>query len=313
MSAADIYTYDEAENRAPQLLAVSWSILSVVILSIIGRFYSRRHLLRAIHIEDWLALLACVNLTVFVIIHTVMTTLSFGHHIWAIPSLTRRPLPLSASSRILYPPTIAFIRISVLLFMRRLCPHVCVHIAVAVLIALNILFAVISVLLMIGAPGTKCLVDDLSIALAIPITSTCIHILMYFVPVITVLRVSFLGWGQNCRISLFCLRIYTIPSSYNRPANVSQVWNASIVAQWTVYETGVSIILASTPALWALLSNTMKRCGTDWERASSAFPTRPVSMVTVPLGARRTARDSYEELFLGTGLDAEEPRGPGRV
>ncbi|KAI5813775.1 hypothetical protein BZA77DRAFT_320644 [Pyronema omphalodes] len=308
MSAADIYTYDEAENRAPQLLAVSWSILSVVILSIIGRFYSRRHLLRAIHIEDWLALLACVNLTVFVIIHTVMTTLSFGHHIWAIPSLTRRPLPLSASSRILYPPTIAFIRISVLLFMRRLCPHVCVHIAVAVLIALNILFAVISVLLMIGAPGTKCLVDDLSIALAIPITSTCIHIL-----ITAAVGLFTAGHVATMLISLFCLRIYTIPSSYNRPANVSQVWNASIVAQWTVYETGVSIILASTPALWALLSNTMKRCGTDWERASSAFPTRPVSMVTVPLGARRTARDSYEELFLGTGLDAEEPRGPGRV
>jgi hypothetical protein len=59
MSAAD--TYDEAENRAPQLLAVSYTILSIVILSIAGRFYSRRHLLRAIHIEDWLALLACVS------------------------------------------------------------------------------------------------------------------------------------------------------------------------------------------------------------------------------------------------------------
>lgn len=107
------------------------------------------------------------------------------------------------------------------------------------------------------------------------------------------------------------------------------VWNAASVAQWTVYETGVSIILASTPSLWALLSNTMKKCGywstaeyepkspgspeTDWERASSRFPTRPVSMVTVPLGARRTPRDSYEELFLGTGVDAEEPRGSGRV
>jgi hypothetical protein len=164
-----------------------------------------------------------------------MTTLSFGHHIWAIPASNLANIYLlSACSRILYPPTIGLIRISVLLFMRRLCPHVCVHIAVAVLIILNILFSIVSVLLMvfrcypisffvsgeIGAPGTKCLVDDLTIAIAVPVTSTCIHILMYFVPVVTVLRVSFLGWGQKAAaVGLFTVgHVATMLSLYRLPA-----------------------------------------------------------------------------------------------
>jgi len=182
------------------------------------RFYSRWRS-GALWADDWCILVAFVHLVALVALHISMMKDGFGKHV-SDPSVTPQDLNsqmlLNQVCRLLYPVVSGFIRISILLFVRRLSPHTWVHVSSICLVISNVLFALVAVSLMIfqcspvGASfqagslrpkGTKCMLEE-PLAFAVPVVSIILDFLVLLVPVIVVLKMKLMAVRHKVLLAL---------------------------------------------------------------------------------------------------------------
>ena len=119
-------------------------------------------------------------------------------------------------ARILYAPACSLVRISVLLFVRRMSPHSWIYYTTLVLLACNIAFAITVPCVLIfqcspiisafqkvalRAPGTVC-INWRQVGLAIPLTSMLLDFIVWLIPVVMVLRMHFLTKRKKALVSI---------------------------------------------------------------------------------------------------------------
>lgn len=215
-----------------------------------------------------------------------MTFYGSGIHIWELDEESIEVQHwMGQFVRILYPPIVACVRISILLFMRRLSPSPSVHFFTLSLIILNGLVAIICICLLlfnctpviaffimpIDRPSnTICLVSELQTEEAIPILNACLDFVVWLVPAIMLARVHFLNWKKKvAHIALLGLGLLAcIPSVLRIPLMPGMIdditWKGIPLNIWTVAEVSIGIIAASVPALWPLVTRAVKKAGMSW-------------------------------------------------
>jgi len=184
-----------------------------------------------------------------------MTTYGFGHPTASLPAVTFEIQSFIGSiARLVYTPASSLIRISVLLFVRRLSVHSWIHYTTLVLIAANILYAVIPVFLLtfqcwpvsasfqspIIRRSAKCLNGQM-LGLAIPLASLLLDVVVWFVPVILVVRVRNLGWRKKMlSVALLGIGILAcgasmmrLPAGRRKGARSDPSRHIIVLAMWT--------------------------------------------------------------------------------
>ena len=263
------------ESRQPLLLVVDIVLISLTFLVLCGRVYSRLRLFKRLESDDWCILAAGVSyfnctthlgsdgLTWFplqvgmaanVAILLVMRSYGLGRHIQFVqPAFLDHNYAMGQMRRVLYLPTVAFVRISILLFMRRLSPSRPVQWSTVSLIVWNIVISTIAVcLLAFGCsparvfltppskwpPGAKCATNAYLLELSIPILSAILDFAVWLVPAFMIFGVRFLGWRQKVlKVMLLGLGLLAcIPSALRIP-NIDGMkkditYNGAILSLW---------------------------------------------------------------------------------
>jgi hypothetical protein len=144
-------------------------------------------------------------------VHINMTYYGMGKHSRdQIPEQTPTRSLNGGVARLLYMPTSALIRISTLLFVRRLSPHRFVHYSTLVLILACIIAAITLCGLLLfrcrpmraffmapHPPNTRCYGSEPAINYSIPIVSVVLDFMVWLVPVVTVYRMTSLRWQKK--------------------------------------------------------------------------------------------------------------------
>lgn len=140
-----------------------------------------------------------------------MTSYGFGYPTASLPLATLQIQAfLGSIARLVYTPASSLIRISVLLFVRKLSVHSWIHYTTMGLITANVMYAIIPVFILtfqcwpISASfqasmlrrSATC-IDPRTLGLAIPLVSLLLDIVVWLVPVILVVRVRSLCWRKK--------------------------------------------------------------------------------------------------------------------
>ncbi|KAF8243867.1 hypothetical protein K440DRAFT_520230, partial [Wilcoxina mikolae CBS 423.85] len=268
-------------TRAPLMIGVDTTLLTITVLVLIGRFYSRFSILKRVGNDDWCILAAAVGMFATIALHLLMIKYGGGRHVWDITmDQMSQQFTIGTVTRVLYLPTVACVRVSILLFMRRLSPHVAMQVGTAILIFVNIAVAVICACLLmfnctparsfwvfppLRPPGRKCVGNDLAIEKAVPIVNALLDFVVWLVPVTMMWNVRFLGWKQKVlQIMLLGLGLVACIPSVLRLPNIDSMkkdmsWHGVALSLWTDVEIGVAIMAASVPALYPLFVMFMRQ------------------------------------------------------
>ncbi|KAA8895239.1 hypothetical protein FN846DRAFT_346468 [Sphaerosporella brunnea] len=270
------------ETRAQTIQIVDYSLLALVIVAVSARLYSRVRIIRKVFFDDVCILLATALLLALIAIHTVMVLrYSWGQHNNTVSasSLVKQVL-FGQLCRILYPPTTTLIRLSVLVFVRRLSPHSWIYYTTILLIILNILYALIFTLLIIiecnpvhasfayFCPSHTICLKGRMLALATLITSVALDIYTWMIPVILILRVQLLGWRKKLGAVVLlgigllaciagAMRLPRIQDFFTKMYDYS--WLGVPIGIWTVIEISIGILAASIPATAPLMIHLSRR------------------------------------------------------
>jgi hypothetical protein len=195
------------------------------------------------------------GLVAIVCLHTTMTAYGSGRHMKDIPDSYYYPrYAMGAASRLVYLPTAALVRISVLLFMRKLSPHRLVQYATFILISFNIFAAVFLFLLLflqcspahvffqpypLRGPHT-CLINELKVSFAIPLMSVIFDVLVWLVPLTIVLRLKFLEWKKKLVLMMLLgMGLWACIAAIMRLLMVGKIsrdqsWEGAWMCMWNV-------------------------------------------------------------------------------
>ncbi|KAF8539027.1 hypothetical protein BDD12DRAFT_910396 [Trichophaea hybrida] len=321
------------ETIAPLLFKVELSILAISIIVVCGRFYSRSRILHAVGIDDWCILSAGFGLVAIICLHTTMTAYGSGRHIADVPVSEGRPrYAMGSTSRLMYLPTVALIRVSVLLFMRKLSPHRMVQYTTFVLISINIFAAVFLFLFQLfqctpsyvffephpqRGPYT-CLIDELMVTFTVPLTSVIFDFLAWLVPVTMVLRLQFVEWRKKVvLLMLLGMGLLACVASAMRLEIVQKIpsdesYEVAWMCIWTTVEIGTGIIAASIPALRPLLTLLIARARARWAFSIVRGNDTPQPPVEEGHPSNVSAASTMRRTGSGVALDCILPRAVQR-
>ncbi|CCX14380.1 Similar to integral membrane protein [Aspergillus kawachii IFO 4308]; acc. no. GAA89824 [Pyronema omphalodes CBS 100304] len=250
------------------------SILALSILTVAGRIYARIRILRAIGVDDWFIIAATGGFILQTTLHLVMTRFGAGRHMTDIPASTYPPrFILAGVVRLLYIPTSALVRISVLLFMRRLSPHRIIQYAAFILITLTSVTAVSLLVLLVFQcsppsiffipvplrPPHECLIQEQHLSFVVPLASVILDFLVWIVPLVMIVRLQFVDWKKKLvLIILLGLGLLACIASFMRlemvyHINSDQSWQGAKMCIWNCVELGIAITAASIPSLAPLI------------------------------------------------------------
>ncbi|KAF8244027.1 hypothetical protein K440DRAFT_663722 [Wilcoxina mikolae CBS 423.85] len=321
------------ETIAPLLFKVELGILAISIIVVCGRFYSRSRILYAVGIDDWCILSAGFGLVAMVCLHTTMAAYGSGRHLADVPLSDARPrYAIGSVSRLIYLPTAALIRISVMLFMRKLSLHRMVQYTTFVLISINIFVAAFLFLFQLlqctpahvffephpqRGPYT-CLVDELMVTFTIPLTSVIFDILAWLVPVTMVLRLQFVEWRKKVvLLMLLGMGLLACVAAAMRLSIVQEIpsdesYEVAWMCIWTTVEIGTGIIAASIPALRPLLALFIARARARWAFGIVGGNDTPQPPVEEAHPSNVSAASTTRRTGSGVALDRILPRAVQR-
>ncbi|KAF8542634.1 hypothetical protein BDD12DRAFT_336991 [Trichophaea hybrida] len=281
MSSSPLHDRGQVPTLGPLIRHVEYSFLAVTALVVCARFYARARIVYSIGADDWCILFACMGLFITIGLHIKMTYLGMGKHSYdQVPSQTKERFIDGGMARLIYMPTSALIRISTLLFVRRLSPHRFVHYSTIILIVTCIFaaFSICVILLFRCIPvyvfflpvenrpsNTRCYGSEPAICYAIPIVSVVLDFMVWLVPVVTVYRMSSLGWqkkliligvlGMGLLASIAAVIEVGVVASFFQDIP----WGGGKMSLWVCVELGMGIIAASMPSLYPLVKMGVKR------------------------------------------------------
>ncbi|KAI5794678.1 hypothetical protein FPQ18DRAFT_327905, partial [Pyronema domesticum] len=259
------------ETLVPLMFRVELSILALSVLTVAGRIYARIRILRA---DDWFIIAATGGFILQTTLHLVMTRFGAGRHMTDIPASTYPPrFILAGVVRLLYIPTSALVRISVLLFIRRLSPHRIIQYATFILTTLTSVTAVSLLVLLVFQcsppsiffipvplrPPYECLIQEQHLSFVVPLASVVLDFLVWIVPLVMIVRLQFVDWKKKLvLIILFGLGLLACIASFMRldmvyHINSDQSWQGAKMCIWNCVELGIAITAASIPSLAPLI------------------------------------------------------------
>ncbi|KAI5840892.1 hypothetical protein BZA05DRAFT_466495 [Tricharina praecox] len=306
-------------NMPHLLLVVDLSLLTLIVVVLVGRVFSRLKLQGKLSGDDVCILLSAFLVVALVVIHSLMV---LNYHLdqpsESIPLVAGRSQALlDGITRTLYPVTSALTRVSVLILTRRLAPYSLIRRTAALLMICNVTFTIIITFLIIftcipvkasfspgGSVHGRCL-NFYLIQLSTPITSAVLDIFAWVLPVLLVVRVQFLGWrkktavacllgmgGLACVAGLF--RVATLVKGGVDPSST-----ATSMAIWTTTELAIGIVSASAPALWPLLVSTGVCVRTKLRlQFRSSTPAASAEVELVPQSSRQQQPESSHPMNL---------------
>ena len=193
-------------------------------------------------------------MAVNVAMHLVMRRYGAGLHMQFISASDMiKQTALGSMRRVLYLPTVALVRVSILLFMHRLSPSRLIRWGAITLIVLNAIITIIAVCLLVFGctpvgvffkphtdrpPNFKCITNAYMLELAIPILSALLDFAAWLVPAVMIFSASFLDLRQKVlKVLLLGLGLLAcIPSVLRIPKingmTTDPAWDGVLLSLW---------------------------------------------------------------------------------
>ncbi|KAK4172281.1 hypothetical protein QBC36DRAFT_77871 [Triangularia setosa] len=313
------------ETESPENIALNVILASVLapvfaIIFVALRFYTSRFILRVIHKDDWLILVAVVLSVVYSATLITMTKFGLGYHIWYLIihhnwegkiMVLLAGFPAAITSNL----SVLFIKCSILVFYlrfstTRLFNHVIYAMLVVVVIANSLAaFGTLFICQPMAAfwdrkiIGGTCVNKDVWYAWLVILN--CVTDFILLVLPLWLLAPLKIGISQKAAISaILGTGGFVVGISIFRVVVVSQGWNKfdftyrfAINYVWSVIETNVAIICACAPTLRALVGRYIPSLlQLSARRDPLALYTIPVSHVAAAQRSRPALRSQDGEI-----------------
>ncbi|KAF8460049.1 hypothetical protein BDZ91DRAFT_432084 [Kalaharituber pfeilii] len=269
--------YENPETLAPLIIGISTVFLSLALLAVILRCYSRVTIAGLMYLEDWLAILAWAISTVMTFFICWSTKTGVGRHSWDIPSEMSKSskIPSTLIMVTVYTPALAAIKISVLIFYLRLASAMDLYYRAAIILVLAIVFITgvvstfvnaflcvpVDVYWNMSSSNTSIKLKCMDAA-KIYLSTAVLNVLSDFMTLLLPVRML---WGlrlpqrQKIQVSVvFGVLIVSILRTYyvNLANNTTDyMWYGAIGALWSALEVDVAIICGCLPAIKPLLAS----------------------------------------------------------
>ncbi|KAF8542807.1 hypothetical protein BDD12DRAFT_789257 [Trichophaea hybrida] len=265
------------EYRGHALLVTELVMISVTLLIVGLRLYTRLHILGAIHSDDWWILLATGVLISLTAVHGVGVRNGIGKHIYDITiDESNIALTMSYIGQILYVASLACVKISLLLFLQRIFPSVVMRRVLRGLLIFVLCFSVTNIYLFafqcdtpeyyfstIKATESKnggvCLAPQV-VYYPMAAINILTDVVIWLLPVPMIVNARLSRREKLGLLWVFLIGGIAVGASIVRPVYLHDImedgdptWNMVNVSVWAMVETSVGILCTSIPVIKPLL------------------------------------------------------------